>query len=406
MTDETFPGMAAPRPRSIAHAFARTDTSRLGVWWWRTDHLLMGATFALVIIGIILQFGTSPAETARIGIAWPFHFAVRQLGFGLLAAALIIWGSMLGPRRVKQLAAVTYIAAVLSMLALPFIGHAAKGATRWIEFGGLTLQPSEFMKPALVILVAWMFAEGKKGEGVPGVTIAFALYAVPVVLLLTEPDIGQTILTTAAFGAAFWMAGVPVSWILGLGGVAVVGLSSTYFLFEHVATRVSSFLGHEHVKTTEPAQVKLAALAIAHGGPFGRGPGEGIMKTRVPDMHTDFAYSAAAEEYGLWLSLLIIGLFALIVVRGLYKAMRLVDPFEQIAAAGLFVLVGAQAFINLAVNLDLAPTKGMTLPFISYGGTSMLATGLTMGLALALIAKRPRGYGARSAFPATGSGFE
>jgi cell division protein FtsW len=372
-----------------SHAFARSDRSRLGVWWWTTDHWLLGATAALIALGVLLQFGTSPAAAQRLNIAWPFHFAVRQCLFAAAGAAILLSVSMLSPRGVRRTAFFVYLAAIAAMVALPFLGHAAKGATRWVEVGGFTLQPSEFMKPALIVLIAWMFAEGQKGEGVPGVSIAFILYIVAVGLLLIEPDIGQTVLITVAFGAAFWMAGVPMSWIMVLGGMAIAGLSSTYFLFDHVASRVDRFFSHEK---TDTQQVHRAAEAIAAGGAFGRGPGEGIMKRLVPDMHTDFAYSAAAEEYGLWLSLILVALFTVLVVRGLYKAMKLSDPFEQVAAAGLIVLVGMQAFINVAVNLDLIPTKGMTLPFISYGGSSMLAMGLTMGMALALTRRRPGAY--------------
>ena len=373
------------------HAFARTDRTALGVWWWTTDHWLLGATVVLIGLGVLLQFGTSPAAAARLNIDWPFHFAVRQCVFAAGGTALLLIASMLSPRGVRRAAFIIYLVAIAAMIALPFAGHAAKGATRWVEISGFTLQPSEFMKPALIVLVGWMFAEGQKGEGVPGVSIAFGLYALAVGLLLIQPDVGQTVLITVAFGAAFWMAGVPMSWIMVLGGAAIAGLSSTYFLFDHVASRVDRFFSHEGADTH---QVDRAAQAIAAGGLFGQGPGEGIMKRNVPDMHTDFAYSAAAEEYGLWLSLMLIAVFTLLVVRGLYKAMKLSDPFEQVAAAGLFVLVGMQAFINVAVNLNLIPTKGMTLPFISYGGSSMLAMGLTMGMALALTRKRPGAYNA------------
>ena len=381
------------------HAFPRTDRSRLGVWWWTTDHILLGATAVLIALGVLLQFGTSPAAAARLGLAWPFHFAIRQCVFAAGGAAIVLSTSMLSTRGVRRVAFIVYLAAIAAMVALPFMGHAAKGATRWIEVAGFTLQPSEFMKPALIVLVAWMFAEGQKGEGVPGVTIAFILYSLAVVLLLMEPDIGQTVLITTVFGAAFWVAGVPIAWIVAMGGVAIAGLGSTYFLFEHVATRVHGFLSHEK---TDTQQVHRAAEAIAAGHAWGRGPGEGVMKLQIPDMHTDFAYSAAAEEYGLWLSLGLIALFALLVLRGLYRAMKLSDPYEQVAAAGLFVLVGVQAFINVAVNLDLVPTKGMTLPFISYGGSSMLAMGLTLGFALALTRRRPGAYAASDSFAKAG----
>jgi len=374
---------------AYAHPFARTDRSALGLWWWTVDRYLLAAVAVLMFLGVALSFGSSPAAAARIGMADPFHFAIRQSVFAMGAAGVLIVTSMMSPRGVRRIAFCAYAAAILCMFALPFIGHEAKGATRWIQIGPLGLQPSEFLKPALIVLAAWMFAEGQKGEGVPGVSIAFGLYGLAVGLLLLQPDVGQTVLITVGFGAAFFMAGVPLRWIGILAGAAVAGLASTYFLFDHVAARVQKFLSPEKADTH---QIDRASEAIAAGGLFGRGPGEGVMKRHVPDLHTDFIYSVAAEEFGLLFSLLLIGLFAFIVIRGLYKAMRLSDPFEQVAAAGLFVLFGMQAVINTAVNLNLMPTKGMTLPFISYGGSSMLAMGLTLGLALALTRRRPGAY--------------
>ncbi|MFZ4607960.1 MAG: putative lipid II flippase FtsW [Caulobacter sp.] len=371
------------------HTFLRSDTTRVGNWWWTMDRWLLGAVFTLITLGVLLSFGTSPAAAARLHYDDAFHFAIRQSLFGVLAAGLVIGVSMLEARTIRRVAFFIFIAMILVMAALPFIGHEAKGATRWIHFAGFTLQPSEFMKPALIVLVAWMFAEGQKGEGVPGVFIAFCLYLLAVGLLLKQPDLGQTILITVAFGAAFWMAGVPISWIMGLGAAAGVGLGSTYFLLPHVQARVETFLSSDKA---DKHQITQASEAIWAGHWFGRGPGEGVMKRGVPDMHTDFAYSVLAEEYGLVFSLALIGLFAFLVVRGLYKALRLSDPFEQVAAAGLFVLVGLQALINVAVNLNMIPTKGMTLPFISYGGSSMLAMGLTLGMALGLTRRRPGAY--------------
>ena len=374
---------------SQAHAFARSDRSPIGVWWWTVDRWMLGVVAILIAIGVVISFSASPAAAARMNIGDPFHFAVRQSIFAVVAAMILIGVSMLEVRAVRRAAFVIWLVAIAIMIALPFFGHNAKGATRWLEIGGFTLQPSEFMKPALIILVAWMFAEGQKGEGVPGVSIAFGLYFVSIALLLIQPDIGQTVLITVAFGAAFWMAGVPISWVMGLGAAAIAGLSSTYFLFPHVASRVDRFMSPDKADTH---QVDAAAAAQAAGGLFGRGPGEGVMKRHVPDLHTDFAASVGAEEFGLVFTLLLISLFAFVVMRGLYRAMKLSDPFEQVAAAGLFVLVGQQAFINIAVNLNMIPTKGMTLPFISYGGSSMLAMGLTLGMALALTRRRPGAY--------------
>jgi cell division protein FtsW len=376
-------------PSNQAHAFARSDRSALGMWWWTIDRWMLGVTALLIAIGVGLSFASSPAAAMRMNIGDPFHFAVRQCVFGAAAAVMLLAVSMLEVRTLRRAAFFIWLAAILVMIALPLFGHNAKGATRWLEVGGFTLQPSEFMKPALVVLVAWMFAEGQKGQGVPGVSIAFGLYAVSIGLLLIQPDVGQSVLITVAFGAAFWMAGVPISWVMLLGVAAVAGLSSTYFLFPHVAARVHKFLSPDGADTH---QVDRAAEAIRAGGLLGRGPGEGVMKRHVPDLHTDFIYSVGAEEYGLLFSLLLITLFALLVTRGLYRAMKLNDPFEQVAAAGLFVLVGQQAIINVAVNLNMIPTKGMTLPFISYGGSSMLAMGLTLGMALAITRRRPGAY--------------
>jgi len=371
------------------HTFARTDRTPLGVWWWTMDRWLLGATCILVVLGILLSFGNSPAAAARMNISDPFHFATRQTVFAIAGAAVMLGVSMLTTKMVRRVSFFVYAIAIAAMIALPFLGHEAKGATRWVEFGGFTLQPSEFMKPALIVLAAWMFSEGQKGQGVPGVSIAFALWGLAVGLLLLQPDVGQTVLITVAFGACFFMAGVPIRWIIGLFTLAMTGAFSLYFAFDHVASRVNKFLDPDKADTH---QVDRALEAIAAGGWVGQGPGEGLLKTRVPDVHTDFAYSGAAEEFGLFFSLFLIGLFAFIVIRGMTKAIKMSDPFEQVAAAGLFVLVGQQAFINIAVNLNMIPTKGMTLPFISYGGSSMLAMGLTMGMALALTRKRPGAY--------------
>jgi cell division protein FtsW len=361
---------------------------------------MLGVLAILIAVGVMLAFAASPAAAARMNVGDPFHFAVRQCVFAAGAVVILVGASMLDVRGVRRAAFFIWVVAIAIMVALPFLGHNAKGATRWLEFGGFSLQPSEFMKPALVILVAWMFAEGQKGKGVPGVSIAFGLYFISVALLLIQPDVGQTVLITVAFGAAFWMAGVPLSWVMLLGAVAMAGLSSTYFLLPHVHARVEKFISPDGSDTH---QVDAAAMAQAAGGLFGRGPGEGIMKRHVPDLHTDFIYSVGAEEFGLVFSLLLIALFAFVVIRGLYRAMKLSDPFEQVAAAALFVLVGQQAFINVAVNLDMIPTKGMTLPFISYGGSSMLAMGLTLGMALALTRRRPGAYAPSEALAKAGA---
>jgi cell division protein FtsW len=372
-----------------AHPFARTDRSRLGVWWWTTDHLLLGAVALLIVLGVMLSFAASPGAAGRLHIHNPFYFSLRQAAFGVLGGAILVSVSVLSPRGVRRLAAVIYLVSVLIMLALPLIGHVAKGGDRWLAFAGFSLQPSEFMKPALIVLAGWMFSESQKGQGVPGIFIAFALYAVPVVLLIRQPDLGQTLLLTCAFGAAFFVAGVPMLWMAGMTLTASAAFVIMLLTHGHSQKRLQTFFNADG---QTGRQVDRAAEAIHHGGLLGVGPGEGVFKRGVPEAHSDFIYSVAAEEYGLLFCLALIGVFAVVVIRGLYRAMKLEDAYEQVAAAGLFVLVGLQALINVAVNLNIIPTKGMTLPFISYGGSSMLAMGLTMGMALALTRRQLRPF--------------
>ena len=307
--------------------------------------------------------------------------------------------SLLSPRGVRRIALLALVCAILVMAALPIIGHEVKGAARWINLGPFSLQPSEFAKPGLIVFAAWMFSEAQKGQGVPGVSIAFAAWVVCVGLLLIQPDIGQTLLITTTFMAVFFMAGVPLKWVAALAAAGAGGVVSLYFAFGHMRDRLNRFISPE---TADTHQIDRASEAIRAGGLVGRGIGEGVMKRHVPDLHTDFIYSVGAEEFGLVLSLVMIGLYGFIVVRGMRRAMKLTDAFEQTAAAGLFMLIGLQACINIAVNLNLIPTKGMTLPFISYGGSSMLAMGLTMGLALALTRRRPGAYEPGTSLPDRG----
>jgi cell division protein FtsW len=376
--------------QSYSHPFSRNDQSLIARWFWTVDRGLLGAALALMGLGVALSFASSPAAIlADESITDPFHYSWRMMVFSGAGLGLMLTSSLLSPRGVRRIAVLALFGAIVVMMALPFIGDTVKGAARWVNFGPFSLQPSEFAKPGLIVFAAWMFAEAQKGQGVPGVTIAFGFYALTVCLLLIQPDIGQTLLITTTFMAVFFMAGVPFKWMAVLASAGMAGLVSLYFVFGHMRDRLSRFFSPE---TTDTHQIDSAAEAIRAGGLVGRGIGEGVMKRHVPDLHTDFIYSVGAEEFGLVLSLTMISLYAFIVVRGMRRAMKLTDPFEQTAAAGLFMLIGLQACINVAVNLNLIPTKGMTLPFISYGGSSMLAMGLTMGFALALTRRRPGAY--------------
>ena len=373
-----------------SHPFSRNDQSPIAQWFWTVDRGLLGAALALMSLGVMLSFASSPAAIlADESITDPFHYSWRMIVFATAGVGMMLTMSLLSPRGVRRIALVGLLGAIFVMALLPFIGDTVKGAARWVNLGPFSLQPSEFAKPSLIVFAAWMFAEGQKGQGVPGVSIAFGFYAVTVALLLIQPDIGQTLLITTTFMAVFFMAGVPLRWVAVLGGMFAAGMTAIYLLFPHVQSRVAKFVA-PGVEDTH--QIDRASEAIRAGGFVGRGVGEGVMKRSVPDLHTDFIYSVGAEEFGLVLSLIMIGLYAFIVFRGMGRAMKLNDPFEQTAAAGLFMLIGLQASINVAVNLNLIPTKGMTLPFISYGGSSMMAMGLTMGFALALTRRRPGAY--------------
>jgi len=371
-------------------AFSRNDQGAIAQWFWTVDRGLLGAALILISMGVALSFASSPAAIlADESITDPFHYSWRMIVWASGGIGLMLLTSLLSPKGVRRIAILFLFCALCIMAALPFIGDTVKGAARWVNLGPFSLQPSEFVKPSLIVVSAWMFAEGQKGQGVPGVSIAFGLWIVTVILLLIQPDIGQTLLITTTFMAVFFMAGVPLKWVAVIAAAGMGGLVSLYFAFSHMRDRLSRFTSPE---TTDTHQIDKASEAIRAGGLVGRGVGEGVMKRSVPDLHTDFIYSVAAEEFGLVLSLIVISLYAFIVIRGMRKAIKLNDPFEQTAAAGLFMLIGLQACINVAVNLNLIPTKGMTLPFISYGGSSMLAMGLTMGFALALTRRRPGAY--------------
>lgn len=385
---------------SYSPAFSRNDQSSIAKWFWTVDRGLLAAALTLIALGVALSFASSPAAIlADESISDPFHYSWRMIVWASGGTAAMLIASLLSPRGVRRIALLALLGAIVVMAVLPFIGNEVKGAARWVNLGPFSLQPSEFAKPGLIVFAAWMFSEAQKGQGVPGVSIAFGTWVLTVGLLLIQPDIGQTLLITTTFMAVFFMAGVPLKWVAALAAAGAAGVVGLYFAFSHMRDRLSRFFSPE---TADTHQIDRASEAIRAGGLVGRGVGEGVMKRHVPDLHTDFIYSVGAEEFGLVLSLAMIALYAFIVVRGMRRAMKLTDPFEQTAAAGLFMLIGLQACINIAVNLNLIPTKGMTLPFISYGGSSMLAMGLTMGLALALTRRRPGAYEPGTSLPERG----
>ena len=362
-------------------ALGRQDTSIVGRWWWGVDRLMLAAILGLAAVGTLLGFAAGPSVATRIGLD-PYHFVVRQGIFLIPALGALVLVSMLGARDIRRLGVALYAVGMVMMVATLTVGPEIKGATRWLYIAGFSVQPSEFVKPAFAVVAAWMFAMAKRQPGFPGTGIAIALFMVTAATLLMQPDVGMTVVVTAVWGAQFFLAGLPIGWIVGLAGLGIVGAVGAYMLLPHVAKRVDSFLDPGSADTY---QIDRALEAFRAGGVMGTGPGDGTVKLSLPDAHTDFVFAVAGEEFGLILCLAVVGLYALIVLRGMGQLLRSKDLFVLLAAGGLLTQFGLQALINMAVNLHLLPTKGMTLPFISYGGSSLLALALGMGMALALL---------------------
>ena len=364
---------------------SRADKGPVSEWWWTIDKPLLVAILALLVSGVVLSFAASPPVAARLGYD-TYHFVVRQAIFAVPALVVMIGVSFFSPRMVRRSALVLYAVMLVLCIAALFIGQEVKGARRWINFAGLGLQPSEFLKPAFVVLTAFLFAEGGQRPDVPGKLFAILLLVMSVVPLIAQPDFGQTMLIAMVWGALFFLAGLPWLWIVGLIGVAVVGVFAAYTMLPHVAGRINRFLDPESGDTF---QVDTAMESFVRGGWFGRGPGEGTVKRSLPDSHTDFVFAVVGEEFGVIVCMVLMAICAFVVLRVLTRALREEDPFIRLASAGLAVLFGLQGVINMAVNLHLMPAKGMTLPFVSYGGSSLIAMGIEMGFLLALARKRP-----------------
>jgi cell division protein FtsW len=366
--------------------FSRIDQSPLAQWWWTVDRVLLGALIALMLSGLVLSLAASPPVAQRLGID-SFHFVKRHAMFLLPALAIMVATSMLTARQMRRSAlAVFAVGIVLMVLTLQF-GQEVKGARRWLSVAGFALQPSEFVKPAFVVLVAWLFSERIRRPDMPGNLAAVLILILFVALLVPQPDFGQTLLALMVWGALFFAAGMSWLWIGLLGSAGLLGLGTAYALVPHVQRRIDRFLDPSAGDTY---QVDTATESFVRGGWFGQGPGEGTVKLSLPDSHTDFIFAVAGEEFGAVVCLLLLSGFAFIVMRGLFHALREQDPFARLAVTGLVVLFGLQAAINMMVNLSLLPAKGMTLPFVSYGGSSLLSLAYAMGMVLGLTRRRPQ----------------
>jgi cell division protein FtsW len=365
---------------------SRLERTAFAAWWWTVDRPLLVAVLALLLAGILLSLAASPPVASRLGVE-PFYFVTRHILYALPALAVMLATSLLAPRDIRRLALVVFVLSVLLVAASIHFGAEVKGARRWLSLFGVSLQPSEFLKPSFVILIAWLFGESARRPEMPANSIALLLLFVAIAGLVMQPDFGQTMLVALVWSSLFFLAGMRLIWVAGLAGVATLGLGVAYLFIPHVARRIERFLDPA---SGDSFNIDQALESFQRGGWFGRGPGEGTVKRILPESHTDFVFAVAAEEFGILLCLLLLALFAFIVLRSLRHAIRSDDSFSRFAAAGLAVLFGLQAAINMAVNLHLMPAKGMTLPFISYGGSSMISLAYGMGMLLALTRERPR----------------
>jgi cell division protein FtsW len=365
---------------------SRTERTAFAAWWWTVDRLMLLALITLMLAGIILSLAASPPVAVRLGLD-PFFFVNRHVLYLLPALAIMIGASFLSPRLIRRIALAVFVVSFALTIATLCFGAEVKGARRWIVLFGMNIQPSEFLKPAFVILVSWLFAESSKKPEVPANSMALALLIVVVIVLVLQPDFGQTMLIALVWGALFFMAGMRLVWVAGLATTAMIGLAGAYALVPHVTRRIQRFFDPASGDTF---QIDTAVESFVRGGWFGVGPGEGTIKRILPDSHADFVFAVGAEEFGIVLGLVLVALYAFIVLRALVHAVRNDDPFARFASAGLAILFGAQSAINMAVNLSLIPAKGMTLPFISYGGSSMISLAYGMGMLLALTRERPR----------------
>lgn len=366
-------------------AFSRADRSVLAEWWFTVDRALLGAVLGMLAVGVLVSLAASPAVAVKKGFS-PFHFVERHMVFAIMGATLVFAVSLLDERAIRRLALVVFVAAVAAMVAVLGWGEEINGARRWLRVVGFSLQPSELAKPAFVVLSAWALAQAGLRRDVPALPIALGLYASVAVILVQQPDVGQTVLISLIWGMMFVLAGQSLLWsaLLALGGAA--GLVSAYLTLGYVRLRVNRFL---NPVPGDHSQTDRALQSFSEGGFFGRGPGEGTIKTILPDAHTDFILAVIAEEYGIILCLLLLAAYAYLVFRPISRVAGHPDPFVRLAVTGLCFSVGAQALINMAVNVGLLPAKGMTLPFISAGGSSLLSVALTMGIVLALTRRRP-----------------
>ncbi len=364
---------------------SRQDESRMGTWWFTVDHVLLTSIFILAGIGVVLSLAASPEVALKKGLE-TFYFFKRHVLFSCVGLFALVALSFLSPRGVRRFALGLLLASLLGLIWVAIAGEEINGSRRWLSLWNYSLQPSEFMKPAFVVVCAWLLAQAGQGTDMPALPLAILLLLVVFVLLVRQPDIGQSALLVTIWGALYGLAGLPLLGFSILVVLGLCGLVAAYFTLPHVASRIDIYL---NPKSTGNTQLDRAAQSFVEGGFLGRGPGEGTIKSVLPDAHTDFIFAVVAEEYGVVACLALLALFAFITLRSLRHAGRQSDLSTRLAIQGLALVFGLQALINMGVNVGILPAKGMTLPFISAGGSSLLAVCITLGMLLALSRHRP-----------------
>lgn len=362
----------------------RRNNTAMGRWWMTVDRPTFFAMMALICIGIFLVAAGSPPVARRIGLP-DFYFVTRHQMFLGISTVVMVLVSMLDAQQIRRIAVIGFAVALVLLILLPFIGYENKGSVRWMRFMGLSLQPSEFMKPCFAVLLGWVFAARHAAPQFPSYPVALSLYGLVALLLIIQPDFGMVVTVTGMFGVQIFLAGLPFMWVAIMAVLGLGGVIAAYHALPHVAERFDRFL---NPASGDNYQVEKSLSAFNQGGWFGRGPGEGVVKQHIPDAHTDFIFSVAGEEFGMVACMLIIAIFGFIVVRGFLKLGREGDMFSTLAVAGLLAQFGIQAIVNMGVAVNLLPAKGMTLPFLSYGGSSLIAMAGGMGMMLALTRKQ------------------
>jgi cell division protein FtsW len=362
--------------------------SKLNTWWNSVDRILLAVMLLLAAFSLIVVTTASPAVASKIGLEY-FYFIKKQMLYLALGITIMLSLSFCSIDLVRRMCVLGFLCCLVLLLLTLFFGYSAKGATRWLHVGGFSLQASEFAKLFFPIVTAWLFSIQNKHNDFPAFKISASLFCILTVLLILQPDFGMIVTITSVWCSQLFIAGLSLTLLVGLAFAAISGIFMAYALLPHVKARIDSFLDP---KLFENYQVSKSLMAFKHGGIYGVGPGEGVIKQQIPDAHTDFIFAVIGEEMGAIACSALITLFACIVIRGLYKVVKNTDFFKMLAMSGLLMQIGMQTIFNMGVTLHLFPTKGMTLPFISYGGSSVLSTSIVFGIILVLTKSRPNSY--------------